>query len=141
MRERIAYTCWTVLKIKALWLPFIFLLPLSFIWFELFCRLGVAALLVPAGVVLHEILHILFLPDGIPIEVERHTLFVRVHIDGYLSPIRSLFAALLPGMLLPLFGMLVYVVDPILALPLLVHMLSLPVDLHHWYVGVRDGDA
>jgi hypothetical protein len=60
MRERIAYTFWTVLTIKALWLPFIFLLPLSFIWFELFCRLGVAALLVPAGVVLHEILHILF---------------------------------------------------------------------------------
>lgn len=126
----------SVLRVGVLWLPCLLLLPLVFCWPNLFFRLELYAITIPASVFLHEFLHLVWIPSSAKVETVHDFFTVGIIVYGAIPPGRALVAAVAPSILLPLIGMFLFPVAKIVAFFLFLHALSLPIDLYRWYQGI-----
>ncbi len=124
---------------KLLWIPTGIALPFVFIWKPLFLKLMLSAVLLPAALFLHELLHLVFIPTRFTVRIINRPAMLALEVEGKISPHRGLLVALAPHVAMWGMAALLWDKDMLLAFPFVLSGLSLPLDLHAWYQRVLYG--
>ncbi len=112
------------------------LMAVPFLWVGpwLFIRIELAILSIPISLLMHEMLHALPLPAKTRYTIIRTPFCLALTLNEPLpTPGRALLSACLPGLLLPAFGLWLMRYHVLIALPWLLHFISLPFDCFEWY--------
>ena len=116
-----------VLSIKLLWLPFISAVPIAVLCPSKGISFLLFGLSIPLSIALHEFLHVLPLPpDSFSL---RKGAFIAIEVVGNVPTETLVVSAILPGLVLGSIGFLLLSYDTLIALPFLMHVLSVPFDI------------